>query len=103
MRLLILRSLSSKLEVIYRLDILLMSLGSRKAIAHLFFMLSAWTSKKASRVHEIVSKLATALISNIRSQHEDNLSSNESYKLITSKALGTMHAQHFFIAGSIYD
>ena len=50
MRLLILRSLSSKLEVIYRLDILLMS-----------------------------------------------------YKLITSKALGTMHAQHFFIAGSIYD
>ena len=103
MRLLILRSLSSKLEVIYRLDILLMSLESRRAIAHLFFKLSAWTSKKASRVHEIVFKLATALISNIRSQHEDNLSSNESYKLITSKALGTMHAQHFFIAGSIYD
>ena len=55
LRLLILRSLSSKLEVIYWLDILLVSSGSRRAISHLFVMLSFWTSKKASRIHEILS------------------------------------------------
>ena len=36
----------------------------------------------------------------IQSPHEDNLSSNRRYKIITSKALGTMHAQHLFIAGT---
>ena len=42
----------------------------------------------------------------IQSPHEDNLSSCERYKIITSKALGTMHAQHFLITErerSIYD
>ena len=39
-----------------------------------------------------VSKLAIVLIWNIQSPHEDNLSSCERYKIITSKALGTMHA-----------
>ena len=40
-------------------------------------------------------KLAILLIWNL-----DNLPSYESYKIVTSKALGTMHgAQHFFIAG----
>ena len=33
-----------------------------------------------------------------RNPHEDNLSSYESYKVITLKARGTMHAQYFFIA-----
>ena len=46
---------SSKLEVIYWLDILLVSSGSQRAIAHLFVMLSFWTSQKASRIHEILS------------------------------------------------
>ena len=38
--------------------------------------------------------------------HEDNLSSRERYKIITSKALGTVHAQHFLTAErerSIYE
>ena len=37
---------------------------------------------------------------NIQSPHEDNLSSCESYKIITSKALGTMYAQHSLISGT---
>ena len=46
------------------------------------------------------------LIWNIQSPHKDNLSSCGRYKIITSTALGTMHAQHFLIAEreqSIYD
>ena len=53
-----------------------------------------------------LSKLAKVLIWNIQSPHEDNLSSCERCKIITSKALGTMRAQHFLIAErerSIYD
>ena len=55
MRLLILRLVCSKLEVIYQLDILLVSLVCLRAIAHLLVLLSALTSKKASRVHEVLS------------------------------------------------
>ena len=33
-------------------------------------------------------------IQNIQSSNEDNLLSCERYKIITSKALGTMHAQN---------
>ena len=64
------------------------------------------TSQKASKVQTSVSQLAKVLIWNIQSPHEDNLSSCERCKIITSKALGTMHAQHFLIAEqerSIYD
>ena len=56
------------------------------------------TSQRASKVRKrlslSVSKLATVLIWNIQSPHEDNLLPMEGYKIITSKALGTMHAQH---------
>ena len=43
--------------------------------------------------------LAIVLMWNIQSPHDD-LSSCESYKIITSKALGTMYAQHSLIAGT---
>ena len=71
------------------------------AIADLFVMFIAWTSQKASKVHKILSqKLAIALISNIQSLHitEENLSSWEMFKIITSEALDTMHAQLFLMA-----
>ena len=60
-------------------------------------MFIAWTSQKASKFYKIVSKLAIVLIWNIHSPHEDNLSSCENYKIKTSKALGTMYAQHSLI------
>ena len=53
-----------------------------------------------------MSELAIVLIWNIQSPQEDNLSSCERYKVITSKAMGTMHAQHFLITErerSMYD
>ena len=68
----------------------------RKAITDLFLVFIAWTNQKASHVHKLLSQI----------WHEDNLSSCERYKIKTSKALGTMHAQHFLIAEgerSIYD
>ena len=46
------------------------------------------------------------LFLHIKIPHEDSLSSCERCKIITSEALGTMHAQHFLIAErerSIYD
>ena len=70
--------------------------GSRKAITDLFLVFIAWTNQKASHAHKLLSQI----------WHEDNLSSCERYKIKTSKALGTMHAQHFLIAErkrSIYD
>ena len=54
-----------------------------------------------SKVHKILSqKLAIALISNIQSLHitEENLSSWEMFKIITSEALDKMHVQLFLIA-----
>ena len=63
------------------------------------FVIIAWTSQKASKVHKLVSELAIVPIWNIQSPHEDNLSSCERYKIIlTSKALGTRDAHHFLIA-----
>ena len=76
---------------------------------------NCWSHRHVYRLDELksfknsstsVSKLAIVLIWSIPSPHEDNLSSCERYKIITSKALGTMHAQHFLIAQrerSIYD
>ena len=43
----------------------------RRAVADLFVVI-AWTSQKASKVHKSLSKLAIALIWNIQSPHEDN-------------------------------
>ena len=81
-------------------------LGSRRAMQLLIFLscLSPGRVKKLqidSKVHKILSqKLAIALISNIQSLHitEENLSSWEMFKIITSEALDTMHAQLFLIA-----
>ena len=81
-------------------------LGSRRAMQLLIFLsfLSPGRVKKLqidSKVHKILSqKLAIALISNIESLHitEENLSSWEMFKIITSEALDTMHAQLFLIA-----
>ena len=77
------------------------------AIADLFVMFIAWTSQKASKVHKILSqKLAIALISNIQSLHitEENLSSWEMFKIITSEALDTAHSALLDRGtGAIYD
>ena len=71
------------------------------------FFINAWMGQKASKLINVCLKLTIVLIWTIQSPHEDNLSSCERYKIIvTSKGLGTMHAQHFLIAErelSIYD
>ena len=71
-------------------------LGSQRAIADLFVII-VWTSKNASKVHKLVSELTIVLIWNIQSPHEDNLSSYERYNIITSKAMGPMHAPQVLI------
>ena len=60
------------------LDILLVSLESWRAIAHLFIMLSTWTSQKFQVSHSANLK---------HCPREDNLLSYESCKIITSKSL----------------
>ena len=60
------------------LDILLVSLESWRAIAHLFIMLSTWTSQKFQVSHSDNLK---------HCPREDNLLSYESCKIITSKSL----------------
>lgn len=60
------------------LDILLVRLESWRAIAHLFIMLSTWTSQKFQVSHSANLK---------HCPREDNLLSYESCKIITSKSL----------------
>ena len=74
-------------------------LGSRRAIADLLILFFAWTSQKASKVHKRLSQ-SWPQCHNIPSPHEGN-SSYESYNIITSKALGTLHARHFIWERSI--
>ena len=63
-------------------------LGSRRAVANLFVIIT-WTSQKASKLLSQSYRVSC-----------------ERYKMITSKAPGTMQAQHFLISQrerSIYD
>ena len=66
-----------------------------------------WSLHHVYRLNESKS-LAKVLILNIQSPHEDNLSFCERYNIITSKALGIIHAQPFQVLiaereRSIYD
>ena len=63
--------------------------------------LSPRTVKKLQNFINFCLKVGhSANLKHSKSTYEDNLSSYGSYKIITSKAMATMHAQLFFMAGT---